>query len=146
MSDDLLAVIDPLAVADTPPAAATRLRPQYLDSAFVDSMRARLDCAKQVDNLVKLTDQLSDCAAGSEPMTKMQIAAAQVALLGIRIALAKTMPDLKQTDVTVTTVPGDVRRDTVSRVLAKITEKTQREAQVVDGVFTATKPNGAVKH
>ncbi|OGO39184.1 MAG: hypothetical protein A2Z03_12415 [Chloroflexi bacterium RBG_16_56_8] len=68
-----------------------------LDHFFQEGMRQRLDCATMIDRLLATIAMLSDCAEGRLALTKMQIEAAKATLVGLKIALAKTLPDLQST-------------------------------------------------
>lgn len=142
---DPLGFVEPATSAVSPEPIVLRRLP--LDHLFVEGMRSRLDCAAMVDRLVNLTDMLTQCAGGKLDMSEMQISASKAALTAIGLALAKTMPDLKQTEIRATIDTGETaRRDTVTRLLAKVTEQRHRDAVIIDGVFTPAKHNGAAKH
>jgi hypothetical protein len=68
-----------------------------LDEYFVAGMRERLDCAKMIDRLIDLTARLTACGKGELALSKGEIEASKAALVGIKIALAKVVPDLQTT-------------------------------------------------
>jgi hypothetical protein len=80
-----------------------------LDHFFQEGMRERLAKANLVEKLISTIQMLNDCATGkikvdaatgvehAPPLTKMQIEAAKATLVGLKIGLAKIIPDLQST-------------------------------------------------